>query len=53
MYLGGYRAHLVIWLSSIIGTVLISLVFLKVVYVSLPRGLPPFSDLSDFLIRLF
>jgi putative tricarboxylic transport membrane protein len=53
MYLGDYRAHLVIWLSSVIGTVLISLVFLKVVYVSLPRGSPPFSDLSDFLIRLF
>lgn len=53
MYLGRYRAHLVIWTSSLVGTVLISLVFLKVVYVSLPRGSPPFSHLSDFLISLF
>ena len=43
MYLGGYRAHATVWLSSPVGIVLIANLFLNVVYVSLPRG--------DFAVR--
>jgi hypothetical protein len=53
MYLGGYRSHIVIWLSGLIGTALIATIFLNVVYVSLPRGVPPFDRVTDAIIGLF
>ncbi|WP_119462828.1 tripartite tricarboxylate transporter TctB family protein [Rhodospirillaceae bacterium SYSU D60014] len=53
MYLGRYRAHLVIWMASIIGTLIVAVIFLKVVYVSLPRGVPPFDRVTDAFINLF
>lgn len=53
MYLGRYRAHLVIWLASIIGTLFVAVIFLKVVYVSLPRGVPPFDRVTDVFMNLF
>ena len=53
MYLGRYRAHLVIWLASIIGTLFVAIIFLKVVYVSLPRGVPPFDRVTDAFMNLF
>jgi hypothetical protein len=53
MYAGRYRAHLAIWLSSLAGTVLLVLLFQKVVYVSLPRGVPPFDHVADMLLSLF
>lgn len=53
MYLGGFRAHGVIWLSSLAGVAVLSLLFLKVVYVSLPRGVPPFDHVTDLIVRLF
>jgi hypothetical protein len=53
MYLGGYRVHLAIWLSSFIGSVLLALIFLRVVYVSLPRGIPPFDRVTDLIVNLF
>jgi putative tricarboxylic transport membrane protein len=53
MYAGRYRAHRTIWLSSLIGTMLLVLVFQKVVYVSLPRGVPPFDRVADLLLGLF
>jgi putative tricarboxylic transport membrane protein len=53
MYLGRYRAHFVIWASSAAGIVLLTLLFQKVVYVSLPRGIPPFDQLTDLLLSLF
>jgi putative tricarboxylic transport membrane protein len=53
MYGGGYRRHLTIWLSSLIGTVTLVLVFQKVVYVSLPRGTAPFDKVADLLLSLF
>lgn len=43
MYVGRYRKHLAIWISSLIGTVFLVFLFVKVVYVSLPTGLPPFE----------
>lgn len=49
MYLGRYRSHGVIWVASGLGMLLVALIFLKVVYVSLPRGVPPF----DAIINLF
>lgn len=52
MYLGGSRNHLAIWLSSTIGIALFAFVFLKVVYVSLPRGEPPFDQVTQFVIDL-
>jgi hypothetical protein len=53
MYVGTYRAHLTIWLSSLIGAVLLTLLFQKAVYVSLPRGIPPFDQVADRLLALF
>ena len=53
MYVGRYRGHLAIWASSLIGTVLLVLVFQKIVYVSLPRGVPPFDHVADVLLGLF
>lgn len=53
MYIGAYRAHLAIWVASAIGAVAISSLFLNVVYVSLPRGVPPFDRVTDFIVNLF
>jgi putative tricarboxylic transport membrane protein len=53
MYIGRYRAHLAIWISSVAGAALLTLVFQKVVYVSLPRGVFPFDLVTDALLRLF
>lgn len=53
MYVGSYRAHLTIWLSSLIGAVLLTFLFQKAVYVSLPRGIPPFDQVADRLLALF
>ncbi len=53
MYAGRYRAHLAVWLSSAAGAVLLTLLFQKVVYVSLPRGIVPFSHVADALLALF
>ena len=53
MYLGGYRFHVAIWAASGIGTLLFATVFLNVVYVSLPRGVPPFDRVTDAIIALF
>lgn len=53
MYLGGYRGHLVVWLASFAGSVLLALIFLRLVYVSLPRGAPPFDRVTDLIVNLF
>jgi putative tricarboxylic transport membrane protein len=53
MYLGGYRVHLVIWLAGLVGSVLLALIFLRLVYVSLPRGTPPFDRVTDLIVNLF
>jgi hypothetical protein len=53
MYLGRYRAHLAIWLTSLVGAILLVLLFQRVVYVSLPRGIPPFDRVTDLLLGLF
>jgi putative tricarboxylic transport membrane protein len=53
MYLGGYRAHATIWLSSLVGILVIANLFLNLVYVSLPRGIPPFDRVTDVIIGMF
>jgi hypothetical protein len=53
MYLGRYRAHGVIWMAALASTLLIALIFIKVVYVSLPRGIPPFDHVTDLVTGLF
>ena len=51
-YLGRYRNHLVIWVSSIAGPLLFFLIFRTVAYISLPLGEGPFLDFSVWLMRL-
>ena len=53
MYLGRFRKHGTIWAAAFIGTAVLSILFLKVVYVSLPRGIPPFDILTDLIVSLF
>jgi putative tricarboxylic transport membrane protein len=49
MYLGRYRNHLAIWLTSTGITLGAALLFLRIAYVSLPRGEPPFDAFTDFI----
>jgi len=49
MYLGRYRKHLVVWSISAGVTVLAALIFIRFAYVSLPRGVPPFDVVTDFI----
>ena len=49
MYLGRYRNHMAIWSIGIAATFLIALLFLRIAYVSLPRGAPPFDGFTDFI----
>lgn len=51
-YLGRYRNHLVIWVSSIAGPLLFFVVFRTVAYISLPLGEGPFLEFSVWLMRL-
>lgn len=53
MYLGGYRNHLVIWASSTFGVIALAFIFLKIAYVSLPRGEPPFDGVTQSVLTLF
>ena len=50
--LGGYRRVLVNLVTSLLGSLAFMFVFMKVVYVSLPLGVEPFSELSFMLMRL-
>jgi putative tricarboxylic transport membrane protein len=51
MYAGRYRAPVPILLSSLGGALVTLLLFQKVVYVSLPRGVPPFDGLADLILK--
>jgi len=50
MWIGRYRSIPVIAASSLIGTLVFVIVFMKVVYVSLPLGAGPFRALSIWLL---
>lgn len=52
MYVGRYRNHIVIWLTALLGTLLFAAVFLKLVYVSVPRGSPPFDGVTQLVLDL-
>lgn len=49
MYLGRYRKHVAVWSISAAVTVLAALIFIRFAYVSLPRGVPPFDAVTDFI----
>jgi putative tricarboxylic transport membrane protein len=49
MYLGRYRNHVAVWSTSAIITLLAALIFMRFAYVSLPRGMPPFDMVTDFI----
>jgi putative tricarboxylic transport membrane protein len=49
MYLGRYRNHVAIWLTSLGVTFAAALIFMRFAYVSLPRGEPPFDAVTDFV----
>ena len=47
MYVGGYRAHGVVWGASFGVTFFCGVLFLRIAYVSLPRGIAPFDRITD------
>lgn len=52
MYLGRYRNHVAIWLTSLGIMFAVALIFMRFAYVSLPRGTPPFDSVTDFIRML-
>jgi putative tricarboxylic transport membrane protein len=52
MLVGRYRRVGVVLATSLIGSLVFMFVFMKIVYVSLPLGQAPFSELSFLLMRL-
>ncbi len=52
MWIGRYRRIGIILVTSLIGSLAFMFMFMKVVYVSLPLGVDPFSQVSFFLMRL-
>lgn len=52
MYIGGYRAHRVVWGASAAVTVCCGILFLRIAYVSLPRGIEPFAYATDIFFKI-
>ena len=52
MIAGRYYRARVVWLSSLIGSLVFVFVFMKVVYVSLPLGIGPFRTFSIWLLAM-
>ena len=52
MIAGRYYRARIVWLSSLIGSLVFVFVFMKVVYVSLPLGVGPFAEVSYLLMKL-
>lgn len=52
MAIGLYRRWTVLAAVSVIGTLLLMFIFMKLVYVSLPIGAPPFDEVTLALMRL-
>ena len=52
MWLGGYRRWGVIGTVSVAGTLALLFIFMKLVYVSLPIGVAPFSEVTLLLMKL-
>jgi hypothetical protein len=52
IYLGRYRRHGVVWAFSGTMTVLMAILFLRIAYVSLPRGIAPFDRIADLFLLI-
>lgn len=52
MIVGRYRRITVVLATGLIGSLVFMFVFMKIVYVSLPLGQAPFSEISYWLMRL-
>jgi len=52
MYVGRFRDHRTIWLTSIAVTLLCGVLFLRIAYVSLPRGVAPFDRVTDLFFLI-
>ena len=52
MYVGGYRAHGVVWGASAVVTIFCGILFLRIAYVSLPRGIAPFDRVTDVFFTI-
>jgi putative tricarboxylic transport membrane protein len=52
MIVGRYRKIWAILANSVIGTLVLVVIFMKIVYVSLPPGQEPFSTLTFFVLSL-
>jgi Na+-transporting NADH:ubiquinone oxidoreductase subunit NqrB len=52
MIVGRYRKPWAILANSIIGTLALAVIFMKIVYVSLPPGKEPFSTVTFFILNL-
>jgi putative tricarboxylic transport membrane protein len=52
MYIGGFRRPIAVVVSSLVGSLGFMFMFMKVVYVSLPLGHEPFSQVTFLLMRL-
>jgi hypothetical protein len=52
MYVGGYRDHKAIWGTSAAVTIFCGVLFLRIAYVSLPRGIEPFDRATDIFFAI-
>jgi putative tricarboxylic transport membrane protein len=51
-WIGRYRRPVIVLVSSLVGSLFFMFMFMKVVYVSLPLGQGPFSQVTFLLMRL-
>jgi putative tricarboxylic transport membrane protein len=52
MFVGRYRKKWAILANSVIGTLVLIFIFMKIVYVSLPLGQEPFSAVTFFVLSI-
>ena len=52
MIVGRYRKIWAILVNSVLGTLVLVVIFMKIVYVSLPLGQEPFSGVTFFILRM-
>jgi putative tricarboxylic transport membrane protein len=52
MIVGRYRKIWAILANSVVGTLVLVVIFMKIVYVSLPLGQEPFSGVTFFFLRM-
>ena len=52
MYVGRFRDHRAIWATSAGVTILCGILFLRIAYVSLPRGIAPFDRITDVFFAI-